>query len=122
MNVTQIGGGSAFQGPWNDLPQPLRRKRIIRQAGQGEPLETNLTAIPLSSFPDGRKICTLTMEDGLYLMKVTVNPMHAMVLADILPDIEQSLRSNPQPQLLQDFAHDRGLQGLAVILSTPRKD
>ena len=61
------------------------------------------------------------MEDRLNLMKVTVDPMHGVVLADVFAEIEETLWYDLQAKLLQDFPTDGIAQGLAVILAAARE-
>gem|GEM_PF-6342309 len=62
------------------------------------------------------------MEDRLHLVEVAVDSMHTMILADILPDIEQRLRGHPEPEFFQDLSGHRGLQGFTVVLPTAGQD
>jgi len=57
------------------------------------------------------------MEDGLDLMKVTVDSMHGVVLADVFAKVQETLRHNLQAKFFQDFAAHSVAQRLAVILS-----
>ena len=61
------------------------------------------------------------MEDRLNLMKVTMDPMHGVVLADVFAEIEETLWHDLQAKLLQDFPTDGIAQGLAVILAAARE-
>jgi hypothetical protein len=62
------------------------------------------------------------MEDCFDLMEVAMDPVHGVVLTDVFPEIDQSLRHDLEPQLLQDLALDSISQGLAVILAAARQD
>jgi hypothetical protein len=46
------------------------------------------------------------MEDRFDLMEVTVDPVHGVVLADVLPEIDQPLRDDPQAKFLEDLPLD----------------
>ena len=61
------------------------------------------------------------MEDRLDLMKVAMDSMHGVVLADVFAEIEETLWYDLQAKLLQDFPTDGIAQGLAVILAAARE-
>ena len=61
------------------------------------------------------------MEDRLNLMKVTMDPMHGVVLADVFAEIEETLGHDLQAKLLEDFPTDGIAQRLAVILAAARE-
>ena len=117
MNIAEIGRSPALQGLGDDLPQPLGRKRVISQTGQGKPFEAHLSAIPLLPGPDGSEVEALTMKDRLHLMEVPVDAMHRMILADVFADVEQRLGRDPQSQLLKDFPGDGLDERLTVVLA-----
>lgn len=62
------------------------------------------------------------MEDGFNLVEVAMDAVHGVVLADVFAEVEQALRHDLEPQLLQDLAADGIPQGLAVILTAARQD
>jgi hypothetical protein len=62
------------------------------------------------------------MEDGLDLMKVTVDSMHSVVLADVFAKVQETLRYDRQAKFFQDFAAHGVTQRLAVILSATREN
>ena len=57
------------------------------------------------------------MEDRLDLMKVTMNPMHGVVLADVFAKVQETLRHDLQAKFFQDFTAHSIAQRLAVVLS-----
>jgi hypothetical protein len=57
------------------------------------------------------------MEDGLDLMKVAMDSMHGVVLADVLAKVQETLRHDHQAKFFQDFAAHGVAQRLAVVLS-----
>lgn len=122
MHVPEIGGGTVLQGLGNDLAQALGRKGVIRQAGQRQPLETDLPAVAFLPFPDGRKVVAQAMEDRFDLVEVTMDPMHGVVLADVFAEIQEALRHDLEAELLQDFATHGVAQCLAMILSAARQN
>ena len=122
MHVPEIGGGTVLQGLGNDFTQALWRKGVIRQTGQRQPLEADLTTIALRTLPDRGKVLTEAMEDRLDLMKVTVNPMHGVVLADVFAKIQKPLGRDFKAELLQDFASHGVAQRLAMVLSAARQN
>ena len=61
------------------------------------------------------------MEDRLDLMKVTMDPMHGVVLADVFAEIEETLWYDLQAKLFEDFAAHGVAQRLAVILAAARE-
>ena len=61
------------------------------------------------------------MEDRLNLMKVTMDPMHGVVLADVFAEIEETLWHDLQSEFLQDFTAHGVAQRLAVILAAARE-
>ena len=119
MHVAEIGSRTVPQSLDDDLAQALGRKGVIRQAGQGQPLEADLPTVALPAFPDGGEIGADTMEDRLDLMEMAVDPVHGVILADVLPQIKQALRFDPQAKLFEDLPSDRVAQSLAMILATP---
>ena len=121
MYVPEIGGRTVFEGLGDDLPQALGRKGVIRQAGQRQPFETDLPTIAFPPLPDRGKVLADAVEDGLDLMKVAMDPMHGVVLADVFAKVQQTLRHDLEPQFLQDLALDGIPQGLAVILAAARE-
>ena len=62
------------------------------------------------------------MEDGLDLVEVAVDPVHGVVLADVFPEVEKTLRHDLETQLLEDLAADGVPQGLAMILAAAGQD
>jgi hypothetical protein len=122
MYVPEIGGRTVFEGLGDDFTQALGRKGVIRQTGQWKPFETDLPTIALLPLPNRGKVLTETMEDRLNLMKVTMDPMHGVVLADVLAKIQQTLRHDHQAKFFQDFAAHSVAQRLAVILSATREN
>ena len=122
MYVPEIGGRTVSEGLGDDLPQALGRKGVIRQAGQRQPLEADLPAVTFTPFPDRRKVLTEAMEDRLDLVEVAMDPMHGVVLADVLAEIQQALGHDLEPEFLQDFATYGIAQCLAVILAAARQD
>ena len=62
------------------------------------------------------------MEDRFDLMEVAVDPVHGVVLADVFPQVDQTLRYDPEAELLEDFPLDGVPQRLAVILAAARQD
>lgn len=121
MHVPEVGGRTVLQGLGDDLAQALGRKGVIRQPSQRQPLETDLPAIAFPTLPDGGEVLAETVEDRFDLMEVAVDPMHGVVLADVLAEIEETLRHDLETQLLQDFPADGVAQRLAVVLAAARK-
>ena len=121
MHVTEIGRRTVFEGLGDHFPQALGRKGVIRQAGQRQPFEADLPAIALPALPNRGKVLTETMEDCLNLMKVTVDPMHGVVLADVFAKIEETLRYDFQAEFLQDFTAHGVTQCLSMILAAARQ-
>lgn len=62
------------------------------------------------------------MEDRLNLMKVAMDPMHGVVLADVFAKVQETLRHDLQAKFFQDFAAHGIAQRLAVVLSTTRQN
>jgi hypothetical protein len=62
------------------------------------------------------------MEDGLDLMKVAMDSMHGVVLADVFAEVQETLRYDLQAKFFQDFAAHGIAQRLAVILSASREN
>ena len=122
MYVPEIGGRTVFEGLSDDLTQALGRKGVIRQTGQRKPLEPDLTAIAFPPLPDRGRVLTETMEDRLDLMKVTMDPMHGVVLADVFAKVQETLRHDLQAKFLEHFATHSIAQCLAVILTAARKN
>lgn len=122
MHVPQIGRRTVLQGLGDDLSQALGRKGVIRQTGQRQPFETDLPAIALPTLPDRGKIFALTMEDRFDLMEVPMDPVHGMVLADVLAEVEEALRHDVQSEFLEDFAAHGVTQRLSMILTAARQD
>jgi hypothetical protein len=122
MHVPEIGGRTVFQGLGDDLSQALGRKGVIRQPRQGQPLETYLTPVSLLTLPDGPEVVAEAMEDRFDLMEVAVDPVHGVVLADVFPQVDQTLRYDPEAELLKDLPLDGVPQGLAVILAPAGQD
>ena len=87
MHVPEIGGRTVFQGLGDDLSQALGRKGVIRQARQGQPLETHLPAVSLPALPDGPEVFAETMEDRFDLMEVAMDPVHGVVLTDVFAKV-----------------------------------
>jgi len=106
MHVPEIGGRTVFQGLGDDLSQALGRKGVIRQPRQGKPLETDLPTVALPPLPDGPEVVAATMEDRFDLMEVAMDPVHGVVLTDVFPEIDQSLRHDPEAELLKDLPLD----------------
>ena len=104
MYVPEIGGRTVFEGLGDDFTQALGRKGVIRQTGQWKPFETDLPTIALPPLPNRGKVLTETMEDGLDLMKVTVDSMHGVVLADVFAEVQETLRHDLQAKFFQYFA------------------
>lgn len=121
MHVPQIGRRTVLEGLGDDLAQALGRKGVIRQAGQREPFETDLPAVTLPPLPDGRKVGTQAMEDGFDLVEMAMDPVHRVVLADILAQVQQPLRHHLQAQFLQDLPSHGVAQGLAMVLASARQ-
>ena len=121
MYVPEIGGRTVFESLGDNLTQPLGRKGVIPQAGQRQPFETDLPTIAFPPLSNRCKVFAETMEDRLDLMKVAMDPMHGVVLADVFAKIEETLWHNLQAELLQDFAAHRIAQRLTVILTTARE-
>lgn len=117
MHVPEIRRGPVLEGLGDDLTQALGRKGVIRQAGQRQPLESDLPAIAFPPLPDGRKVVAQAMEDGFDLVEVPMDPMHGMVLADVFAEIEQALGNDPETEFLEHFATHGVAQRLAVILA-----
>ena len=122
MHVPEIGRRTVFQGLGDDLSQALGRKGVIRQARQGQPLEADLPAVAFPPLPDRGKVLTEAMEDGFDLVEVAMDAVHGVILADVFPEVEQALRHDLEPQLLQDLAADGVSQSLAVILAAAGQD
>ena len=99
MYVPEIGGRTVFEGLSDDLTQALGRKGVIRQTGYRQPFETDLPTIAFPPLPDRGKVLTETMEDRLDLMKVAMDPMHGVVLADVFAKVQETLRHNLQAKL-----------------------
>ena len=87
MHVPEIGGGTVLQALGDDLAQALGRKGVIRQTGQRQPLEADLTTIALRPLPDRGKVLTEAMEDRLDLMEVAMDPVHGVVLTDVFAKV-----------------------------------
>ena len=121
MHVPEIGGRTVFEGLGDDFTQALGRKGVIRQAGQRQPFETDLPTIAFPPLPDRGKVLADAVEDGLDLMKVAMDPMHGVVLADVFAKIEETLWHDLQAKLFEDFAAHGVAQRLAVILATARE-
>ncbi len=117
MHVPEIGRFSVLQRLGDDLTQALGRKGVIGQPRQGQPLETDLTAVAFPALPDGAEVVAKAMEDRFNLVEVTVDAVHGVVLADILPEIDESLRDDPQAEFLEDLASDGIPQRLAMVLA-----
>ena len=122
MYVPEIGGGTVFEGLGDDLSQALGRKGVIRQTGQRQPFKADLPTIAFPPLPNRGKVFTETMEDRLDLMKVSMDSMHGVVLADVFAEVQETLRHDHQAQLFQDFAAHGVTQRLAVILPATGQD
>ncbi len=122
MHVAEIGSRTVFKCLGDDLPQALGRKGVIRQTSQRKPFETDLPAIALPPFPDGRKILTQAMEDRFDLVEMAMDTMHGVVLADVFPKVQETLRHDLKTEFFQDFTTHRVTQRLAVILTAAGKD
>ena len=121
MHVTKIGGRTVLQAPGDDLAQALGRKRVIRQPSQREPFETDLPAIALPALPDGRKILAMAVEDRFDLMKMAMDSMHGVVLADVFAEIKETLRHDLESEFLEDLSTHGVAKRLAVILAATRE-
>ena len=117
MYVPEIGGRTVFEGLGDDLSQALGRKGVIRQTGQRQPFETDLPTIAFPPLPNRGKVLTEAMEDRLDLMKVAMDSMHGVVLADVFAEVQETMRYDLQAKFFQDFAAHGVAQRLAVILS-----
>ena len=104
MYVPEIGGRTVFEGLGDDVAQALGRKGVIRQTGQRQPFETDLPTIAFPTLPDRGKVLADAVEDGLDLMKVAMDPMHRVVLADVFAKVQETLGYDHQAKLFQDFA------------------
>jgi hypothetical protein len=62
------------------------------------------------------------MEDGLHLMEATMDPIHAVVLADVFTEVDQAAGDDPEAEFLEDLATDRIGQGLTMLLPSPGQD
>jgi hypothetical protein len=117
MYVPEIGGRTIFKGLGDDLTQALGRKGVIRQTGQRQPFKADLPTIAFPPLPNRGKVLTETMEDRLDLMKVAMDSMHGVVLADVFAKVQETLRHDLQAKFFQDFSAHSVAQRLAVILS-----
>jgi hypothetical protein len=61
------------------------------------------------------------MEDRFDLMEMAMDAMHGVILADVFPQIDQTLRHDPEAELLEHLPLDGVPQRLAVILSATRQ-
>lgn len=122
MYVPEIGGRAVFESLGDDLPQALGRKGVIRQTGQRQPLEADLSTIAFRPLPDGGKVLTEAMEDRLDLMEVAVDTMHGVVLADVFAKVQKPLGCDLKAKLLEDFTAYGVAQCLAMILSAARQN
>ena len=121
MYVPEIGGRTVFEGLGDDVAQALGRKGVIRQTGQRQPFETDLPTIAFPTLPDRGKVLADAVEDGLDLMKVAMDPMHRVVLADVFAKVQETLGYDLEAQLFQHFAAHGVAQRLAVILAAARE-
>lgn len=122
MHVPEIGGRTVPQGLGDDVAQALGRKGVIRQPSQRQPLETDLPTVALPALPNRPEVVAAAMEDGFHLVEVPVDPMHGMVLADVLPEVDQAQRLDAQAELLVDLATDGVPQRLAMVLAAAGQD
>ena len=98
----------------------MRGKGVIGQFFQGNPLETNLPTIGSQATTDGRKITTRTVKDGFDLMEASMDTVHAMVLADILAEVDQAAGNDLQAQFLKNLSLDGIGQRFAMLLTAAR--
>jgi hypothetical protein len=57
------------------------------------------------------------VEDGFDLMEASMDAVHAMVLADILAEVDQAAGNDPQAQFLKNLALDGIGQRFAMLLT-----
>ena len=122
MHIPEVGRPAGREKTTDDLPQTGRGKREIAEFGEGEPLETDLAAIPLPPFADRSEIGALAMEDRLHLMEMPVDAVHGVVLADVLPHVHQAAGRHDQAQFLHHLAAHGGGQRLAMLLAAAGQD
>jgi len=60
------------------------------------------------------------MEDGFDLMEASMDTVHAMVLADILAEVDQAAGNDPQAQFLKNLSLDGIGQRFAMLLTAAR--
>lgn len=122
MHIPQVGRPAGSEETADDLPQPGRGKREIAKFGEGQPLETDLPPIPLPAFADGAEIRAVAVEDRLHLMEVSMDAVHGVILADVLPHVHEAARRDGKPQFLHHLtAHGIG-QRLSVLLAAAGQD
>jgi len=121
MHVPEIGRRTVFEGLGDDLTQAFGRKGVIRQPRQRQPFEADLPTIAFPALPNRGKVRTETMEDRLDLMKVPMDSMHGVVLADVFAEVQKALRYDFQSEFFQDFATHGITQRLSMILAAARQ-
>jgi hypothetical protein len=57
------------------------------------------------------------VKDGFDLMEASMDTVHAMVLADILAEVDQAAGNDPQTQFLKNLALDGIGQRFAMLLT-----
>jgi hypothetical protein len=57
------------------------------------------------------------VKDGFDLMEASMDAVHAMVLADILAEVDQAAGNDPQAQFLENLALDGIGQRFAMLLT-----
>jgi len=122
VHVPQIARGAVLTELSDNRPQSLWGKGVIRQFFQRNPLEAHLTAIGRPPTTDGRKILTGAVEDGFDLMEAPMDAMHGVVLAYILPEVNQAAWLHPKAQFFEDLPADGVSQGFAMLLAAARQD
>ena len=121
VHIPQVTRGAILEGLGDNRPKSLRGKGVIGQFFQGNPLETNLPTIGSQTTTDGRKITTRTVKDGFDLMEASMDTVHAMVLANILAEVDQATGNDLQAQFLKNFALDGIGQRFAMLLTAARQ-
>ena len=80
--------------------------------------------IIVRSYPDGSQLRLAdiaTVKDGFDLMKASMDAVHAMVLADILAEVDQATGNDLQAQFLKNLTLDGIGQRFAMLLTAARQ-
>ena len=100
----------------------MRGKGVIGQFFQGNPLETNLPAISGQATANRRKITAGAVKDRLNLMETSMNAVHTMIFAHILPEVDQAPGNDLQAEFLKNLPLDGIGQRFAMLLPTAWQD